>query len=110
MKRIILTISIILFITIFGGCGEDRKEGNNTQLDGVEYSPEKDARIQQYNLEQQKKLAGNRTPCDTLALKEFVLENYPEGSYLVNADKTLNYSIPKPAVIYYRKDSNCKIA
>lgn len=104
MKRIILTISIILFITIFGGCGEDRKEGNNTQLDGVEYSPEKDARIQQYNLEQQKKLAGNRTPCDTLALKEFVLENYPEGSYLVNADKTLNYSIPKPAVIYYRKD------
>jgi len=83
MKRIKLTIPIIFFITIICGCGEDRNLGNNTQLDGVEYSPEKDARIQQYNLEQQKKLAGNRTPCDTLALKEFILENYPEGNYSV---------------------------
>ncbi len=104
MKRITLTIPIIFFITIIGGCGEDLKEGKNNQLNGVEYSPEKDARIQQYNLEQQKKLAGNRTPCDTLALKEFVLENYPQGNYLVNTDKTLSYSIPKPAVIYYKKD------
>ena len=73
MKRITLTIPIILIITIIGGCGEDRKKDNNYQLDGVEYSPEKDARIQQYNLEQQKKLARNRTSCDTLSLKEFVL-------------------------------------
>ena len=51
MKRISLTIPIIFILTIIGGCGEDRKEGNNNQLNGVEYSPEKDARIQQYNLE-----------------------------------------------------------
>jgi hypothetical protein len=104
MKRITLTIPIIFIITIIGGCGEDRKEGNNYQLDGVEYSPEKDARIQQYNLEQQKKLASNRTSCDTLSLKEFVLQNYPQGNYLINTDKTLSYSIPKPAVIYYKRD------
>lgn len=104
MKRIKLTIPIIFFLTIVGGCGENRKEIDINQLDGVEYSPEKDARIQQYNLDQQKKLAGNRTLCDTLSLKEFVIENYPQGNYLVNTDKTLNYSIPKTAVVYYRRD------
>jgi len=104
MNRIIFTISFILSITIISCCSEDLTEDDSVQLNGVEYSPEKDARIQQYNLEQQKKFAGSRTPCDTLALKEFVLENYPKGNYLVNTDKTLSYSIPKPAVIYYKKN------
>ena len=104
MKRITLTIPIIFFIAFIWGCVEERKEEINNQLDGVEYLPEKDARIQQYNLEQQEKLAGNRTSCDTLSLKGFVLASYPQGNYLVNTDKTLSYSIPKPAVIYYNKD------
>jgi hypothetical protein len=71
----------------------------------VAYSPEKDAKIQRYNLEQQTEQAGNRTPCDALAITEFVLETYPEGSYLVNFDKTLTFDVPKPAVITYNKDS-----
>jgi hypothetical protein len=104
MKRIKLTIPLIFILIIIGGCAEDRKKDNNNQLDSAEYSLEKDARIQQYNLEQQKKLAGQRTSCDTLSLKEFVLNNYPQGNYLVNTDKTLSYSIPKTALLYYRKD------
>ena len=35
-----------------------------------------------------------------MLLKEFVLSNYPEGTYLVDFDKTLTYNIPRPAVIY----------
>jgi hypothetical protein len=104
MNRILFTISVLLIVSILMNCNEEPKKGNLLQKEGVEYSPEKDARIQQYNLERQKKLSGNSTPCDTLALKEYILDNYSEGSYLVNSDKTLNYNIPKPAVIYYNKN------
>ena len=104
MKRIKLTIFIIFIVAFIFGCGDDHQKDDYSQYDGVEYSPEKDARIQQYNLEQQRKLAVNRTPCDTLFLKEYVLSNYPHGNYLVNTDKTLSYSIPKPAIVYYKKD------
>lgn len=104
MIRILFTISLLLFINIIISCGEDSEKSNLQQLKGVEYSPEKDARIQQYNLERQKELSGNRTPCDTLELKEYILNHFTKGSYLVNFDKTLNYNIPKPAVIYFNQD------
>ncbi len=100
----ILLISFILILTI--SCGE---KGDVEQLspggdEGVAYSPEKDAMIQRYNLEQQKEQAGSRYPCDALSLNEFVLETYPEGSYLVNLDKTLTFEIPKPAILNYDSD------
>lgn len=98
-----ITISFML-IWFIGDCTDDNKSGDLFRDEGVENSPERDARIQQYNLEQQKKFAGNRVPCDTISLKEFVLENYPDGCYLINSDKTLNYNIPLPAVIYFPKN------
>jgi len=105
MKQIFFAISIIIFIFFIGCVGnEDRHQVSG--LEGVENSPERDAQIQKYNLEQQKKLAGNRTPCDELALKEYVLQNYPKGNYLVNFDKMFSYSIPKPALVYYEQDKN----
>ena len=68
------------------------------------YSESKDQSIQAYNLELEKKQAIKRTPYDTLSVKEYVLTNYPSGSYLVDFDKALTYNIPKPAVIYYKTD------
>ena len=106
MKRFLLIALIIFTSLVTFHCTEDKDSEKLSWSEGVEYSPEKDARIQQYNLEQQKKYAGQRTPCDTLALKEFVLDTYPEGSYLLDCDKTLSYSIPKTAVIYYQKGGN----
>ncbi|MFC2103238.1 hypothetical protein ACFLSS_02295 [Bacteroidota bacterium] len=104
MKQI-LTIFLTIFLLVFiSGCNNDENKKQISGLDGVENSPEKDAQIQKYNLEQQKKLAGTRTPCDTLALKEYVLQNYQQGSYLVNFDKLFGYSLPKPALIYFEKD------
>jgi len=80
----------------------DVKHNNITERNNdVAYLPEKDAEIQRENLEHKKKFATKRFPCDTLALIEFVLNKYPEGTYLVDFDKTLTYNIPRSAVIYY---------
>jgi len=97
---LLLTISISLFSCDDGG--EELKE-KQTGIEDVASNPEKDAEIQRANLEHRKKLAGERFPFDTLSLVDFVLSNYPEGTYLVDFDKTLTYNIPRSAVIYYDK-------
>jgi hypothetical protein len=104
MKQILTIFSTVFLLVLISGCNNDENKKQISGLDGVENSPEKDAQIQQYNLEQLKKLAATRTPCDTLALKEYVLQNYPKGNYLVNFDKLFSYSLPKPALIYFEKD------
>jgi hypothetical protein len=48
--------------------------------------------------------AGERRACDTLSVMEFILDNYPQGTYLIDFDKTLTYNIPKPALIYYNEN------
>jgi hypothetical protein len=104
--KILVIISASFLLIFIAGCNEGENRQQVSGLEGVENSPEKDAQIQQYNLEQQKKFSGNRTPCDTLALKEYILQNSPKGNYLVNFDKLYSYSIPKPALIYYEKDKS----
>ncbi len=104
MKKIFFSINIfLLFLTLILGCGKEEKqiEGSPASED-VAYKPTKDIEIQQYNLEERKKLASSKTPCDTLSLMEYVLNNYEEGTYLVDEDKISTYIIPKSAVIYER--------
>lgn len=98
---------IIYSVTILFSCNDKGKieQLSNQGDERVAYSPEKDAKIQRYNLEQQKQQAGSRTPCDPLSINEFVLENFPEGSYLVNVDKTVTFDLPKPAVISYKNNA-----
>lgn len=92
----------ILLSLFFFSCGKKESEENKFFVSkDVAYLPAKDAEIQKYNLEIKKEQAKNRTSCDTLSLEEFILNNYSEGTYLIDFDKTLTYNIPKPAVIYY---------
>ncbi|MGE5435921.1 MAG: hypothetical protein ACM3O3_01725 [Syntrophothermus sp.] len=94
-------IFIFFIILFFSGCGkEDKKEAIGDINQQVEYSPAKDKNIQEYNIEQLKQQSIKRTPCDTISLMEYVLNNYPEGSYLIYFDKTISTSVPRPAVIY----------
>ncbi len=94
-------ILLLIFSLFLFSCGEKKEDKNIAgKQNEAAYSPDKDLRIQNYKLEQQKKQAARRFPCDTIALKEFVLSHYPEGTYLVDFDKTLTYNIPKSAVIY----------
>jgi len=104
MRQFLIVFSSISILFVISACNNGENRPQVSGEDGVENSPEKDAQIQKYNLEQQKKFAGTRTPCDTLSIKEYILHNYPQGNYLVNFDKLFSYSLPKPALIYFERD------
>lgn len=70
----------------------------------------KDEEIREYNIGVEKEQAKNRFPCDTIALQEYVLNNYEAGTYLVEFDKTFTYNVPKPAVIYFKDGGNFVLA
>lgn len=69
-----------------------------------ETSPAKDKDIQEYNIEQEKKISDNRFPCDTIALRQYIIDNYEAGTYLVEFDKTFTYNIAREAVIYFNEN------
>jgi hypothetical protein len=101
ITRILLIIAVILVlgVIVFGiftfSC-ESSVEGDDPEVSSV-----KDKSIQEYNIEQEKKISGKGTPCDTVALRKYVLDNYPAGTYLVGFDRTFTYSLAKEAVIYF---------
>lgn len=70
-----------------------------------EESSSKEKSMKEYNISKEKELNKNRQPCDTIAFREYVINNFPAGTHLVEFDRTFTYNIPKPAVIYY-KDKN----
>jgi hypothetical protein len=66
----------------------------------VAYDQSKDLEIQNYNLALKKKAALERFPCDTISVLEYILNNYPSGSYLLEFDRTTTYNVPKSALVY----------
>lgn len=81
-------------------CGEDEDRSNPIPSRDVAFDSEKDAEIQRYNIGLRKDRS-QRFPCDTISVIEYVFNNYPAGSYLLDTDKSTLKSLPKPAVIYY---------
>ena len=111
MKKILINVLFLSFIVFLSSCGnnEEKKPIETSKFnpgERVAYTPSKDEDIQQYNIEQRKNISTSNSPCDTLALREFVLDHYEPGTYLVDFDKTFTYNIPKAAVIYYNKGGN----
>lgn len=95
---IALIVILIFFVSgVFTFSCQDEVTGGDPETSAI-----KDESTRDYNIERDKELAKNRTPCDTIALKEFILENYQEGNYLVEFDRTFTYNVPKAAVIYYK--------
>lgn len=107
-ERINRVLLISAALLVFSGCWQKEKteKADDSSSSEVAYSPEKDADIQRYNIEVRKKQTAKRFPGDTIALMEYVLNNFPEGSYLVNDDRTSAYELPKPAVLYYPSNKN----
>ena len=66
----------------------------------------KDEEIQQYNIDVEKEQAKYRFPCDTISLKEYILEHYEPGCYLVEFDRTFTFNVPKTALIYFKDSTN----
>jgi hypothetical protein len=99
MKKSVLISFLFLLVLVSWNCG-DNDEASGGKSDQVEYSPQKDREIQRYNVQAGRNFADGTSPCDTFALADYILDNYPSGSYLVTFDKTNSYSIPKHAVMY----------
>lgn len=99
---------VLIFFTaaIIISCGGDDKSSGSGD---AATSSEKESSIRNYNLSQEQKLAGNRTPCDTLSLKEFIFNKYPSGTYLVDFDRTYTTNVPKAAVVYYKTQNKTYI-
>ena len=98
---------VIAILAITNGCrkSQDEKLASMRANNGtVENSPEKDLEIQKYNLQIKREQSKQRFACDTISVMEYVLDNYPKGTYLLNFDKTFTYNIPKAAVIYFDND------
>src|ERR1035437_1558772 len=107
MKYFLYIINIVLLSIWLFSCNSKKEEENKySENYQVENSPQRDADIQRYNLEVRKKIATSRTPGDTIAIIEYVLNNYPKGTYLINFDKTLTYNVPQPALIYSNQGGN----
>jgi hypothetical protein len=104
MKRSTLLIALFAPLLLLSWCCGDNNEPPKGAEEQVEFSPEKDIDIQRYNLEEERKLSGTSSACDTLALVNYILDTYPSGSYLVTFDKTNTYNIPRYAVKYFRDD------
>ncbi|MFC2085562.1 hypothetical protein ACFLS9_10920, partial [Bacteroidota bacterium] len=100
MKAIKILIIICLIGIFYYGCGTDEEVKGGRP----EYSPTRDKSIRSYNIEKEKEIKSKRAPCDTIALQEYIIENYEQGDYLVDFDRTYTYNIPKSAVIYHREN------
>lgn len=94
------TLIVLLLCLLLSACSEKKVDGDAATSD------EKDKQLQEYNLNVAKQQAKNRFPGDTIALREYVKDNYPAGTYIVEFDRTITYNVPKPAVIYYKADGN----
>jgi len=90
---------LFLVIALFSCSKKDSR--NRGGKANAEFSSSKDKELRKYNLNVEEEESKTRTPCDTISFKQYLLDNYPAGNYLVNFDRTYTYNIPKPAVLYY---------
>ncbi len=103
IAKYLLFFGFLLLIAV--SCSNDEKSSQNRGLGSsgdAAHSAIKEKATREYKLEHEKELKKRQVPCDTLSLKEYILENYPPGTLLVVMDRLTPDRIPKPAVIYYR--------
>ena len=90
-------IIFLILILIITSCGDDERITGNPEFSAV-----KEKNIRKYNLEIEKEQRQEITVCDTLALEEYIIDNYTAGTYLMKLNKSTVYDIPQKAVIYYK--------
>lgn len=100
MKKLFYIFILLASLVLLFSCGKEEKKSDFQTSSEVAFNPDKDSEIQKYNLEL-RKARSKRFPCDTISVLEYVIENYPQGTYLLETDKTTINTLPKPAVIYF---------
>ncbi len=96
MKPYLKFLAVPLLLILLYNCGKEVGESGDAAT-----STAKDEEIREYNIGVEKEQTKNRFPCDTISLKEYILDSYEPGTYLVEFDRTYTYNIPKSAVIYF---------
>ncbi len=99
LQKILVALGVLLLLSV--ACSKTEEGGIGGKADAA-HSGSKEKSLREYNIEQAQRLKRSKNPCDTLALKQYILDNYPAGTLLVQMDRTYSYNIPKEAVIYYR--------
>ncbi len=99
LYRLFIVFPLIFIFAI--SCSSDQKGDGDAA-----HSTSKDEEIREYNIDIEKGQTENRFPCDTIALKEYILDSYEPGSYLIYADRTHIYDVPRPAVVYFNDGAN----
>lgn len=100
MKLYKIFIAFPLLVLMFFACSKEGEKGDAAT------STAKDEEIQNYNINVEKGQTKNRFPCDTIALKEYILNNYEPGTYLLEFDRTFTFNVPKSAVVYFKDGGN----
>jgi hypothetical protein len=103
---VIILAGYLSYVYIFNTGSSSR---GPSQQEEVAYDSNKDLSIQEINLAERKKMAKTRFPGDTLDLMEYVIRNYPKGTYLIDDDRTTSYNTPQSAVIYTRENGGTYI-
>ncbi len=99
-QKLIIAFGVLLLLSV--ACSKSDEGSGIGGKESAAHSGTKEKRLREYNIEQAERLKHSKNPCDTLSLKQYILENYPAGTLLVQMDRTFSYRIPKEAVIYYR--------
>ena len=106
LTLIFIVILLILAFLWIKSCYQAPEGPKTTPGEQAATSSKKDEDIQRYNLGVRRGQSSEQGPCDTLDIKEYVINNYPSGTYLVDFDKTLTFNVPKSAVVYYEEGGN----
>ncbi len=106
LQKLIYPI-ILLILLYFLSCtkADENKREAIDYKEQASINPEKDAEIQKYNLNIRIQQTKERFPCDTIAVMQYVFDNYPTGTYLLQFDRTTTYNIPNPAIIYLTENN-----
>lgn len=105
MKLLKSFIAIALIALLVNACESGPKEEGDAATSGS-----KEQELKDYKIAIQKEQAKNRFPCDTIDLKEYILNNYEKGTALAEFDRTFTYNVPKSAVIYFKDTTNYILA
>lgn len=103
LYKLFIVFPLIAWLAI--SCSSDKRGGGDAA-----YSTSKDESLREYKINVEKEQSKNRFPCDTISLKEYILDNYAPGSYLIEGDRTYIYDVPRPAVIYFNDGANYILA
>jgi len=105
LYKLFIVVSLLGLIALISCTSKKGEVGGDAAT-----SSAKDEQLRNYNLGVQKEQAKNRFECDTISLKEFILNNYDKGTYLVQFDRTYTLNVPKEAVVYFRDGGNFVLA